>query len=158
MITTKGKKTKARISGTLKIKKWLAEQGVISCELKFPGCVGKFTAALAHDDKGRFMSAEELADPDPERVIIACSSCHYIIEHEMKREAMQALVREVAKSRFNFKGSKILMQKKQDKINEKDEKKKRKSNGPAVPDICPKCHYQTYRLFSCPNCGNSFVK
>lgn len=103
-----GKRTKARSLGTSWAKNALHKMGVNGCELAeeivaagFPNeCLGAFTAALAHDDKGRFLSEEELRHPDLGRVCIACSYCHGVIEYKMPRLKMQEIVRKVAKARL----------------------------------------------------------
>lgn len=104
-----GKRTKARQLGTTQVKKMLYDLGVRGCELSgeiialgFPNkCLGSFTAALVHDDKGRYLSEEELRHPDLGRVCIGCSYCHGIIEYKMPRLKMQEIVRKVAKERGN---------------------------------------------------------
>ena len=100
-------RTKARQLGTKWAKEELISMGVNGCELAeevvklgFPNkCCGAFTAALAHDDKGRYLSEEELRHPDLARVCIACSYCHGIIEYKIPRLKMQEIVRKVAEER-----------------------------------------------------------
>lgn len=147
------KRTQARQIGTRWAKYKLNSMGIKKCELSKEleemgyenKCLGGFTVALAHDDKGRYLSLDELMHPDLGRVCLACSYCHEIIEYQMPRLEMQEVVRKVAGER-----NKKLMVKTNDNNNKKKEKR--------VPDVCPYCKYSTGGLSICPHCHKLLVK
>lgn len=145
-----GGKTLARQIGSKKAVEGLKALGIFSCELKFHGCTGAFTSAIAHDDKGVYWSTEELIDPPLSRVCAACTHCHRIIEYEMGRDRMKEIVQDVAKHRtLPTESPKLIMAKKKEEEKKDSKGKEKKINNM----ICKKCGYSKGTLMICPHCG-----
>lgn len=73
------------------LKKEFAEKNITSCELKFEGCTGNWALGFCHSKKRRFIEGNEIYE-----VILACSSCHLIVEYS---KDMTKIVREVIAKR-----------------------------------------------------------
>jgi|GEM_PF-3554258 len=70
-----GRRTKMNQKGNRDGDKVIAADGVTSCELRLPGCLGSYMLQRAHRRKRRFCDQSELAV-----FAILCGHCHTQIE------------------------------------------------------------------------------
>ena len=76
-----GKVGKANIKANKIIRAYSEKHNLESCELKFKGCLGKFTMANAHRHKRAFYKGDPELLSDPKQWVKACTPCHDRIEH-----------------------------------------------------------------------------
>jgi hypothetical protein len=71
-------------------------RGVIEwCEVRFPGCQGRYGLSPAHSlDRDEIQTRDEFFE-----VVAACNVCHKVLDHKMSKEARLAKVKEVIEQR-----------------------------------------------------------
>jgi hypothetical protein len=73
------------------LKKEFAARGIVTCELRLPGCLVDDQLSFMHRVKRRFVTTDE----EMRTVILSCVPCHTVYElggHERMREAVDAAI------------------------------------------------------------------
>lgn len=89
-----GARMKAWESTRARLKVKFAAQGIVTCELGYPGCKRDDWLSFAHGRKRRKLIGDELET----LTILACTPCHDVIER-MAPEGMLAIVQSVISER-----------------------------------------------------------
>lgn len=90
-----GRKTLANMKANARLKRKFEALGITRCELGYVNCTPDSFLTWAHGKKRRKLVGDELETC----VILACQSCHQIIER-MQPDAMLAIVQSVISERF----------------------------------------------------------
>ena len=88
-----GARTLKRRRFNVKLKKIWLEQGVTSCELRLPGCLGTWAMGAAHSKKSRFL----ITDDDWLEAALSCCHCHQIQEALPHDEGYKMIMGAIAK-------------------------------------------------------------
>jgi hypothetical protein len=92
-----GKKTIAWEKKRAELKVLFEGWGVITCELKFVGCLINWALGFAHAKRRRNLKPDELG-----KVILACVHCHEILDCRKEHET-EAIVNQVIANRVILK-------------------------------------------------------
>ncbi len=92
-----GKKTKQWNEGRAKLKQIFRENGIVECEVHFEKCKVKNYLGFAHVRRRVKLATEEIIDPH--FVILACQSCHYILDFGMQRVNAEMFMNRIVASR-----------------------------------------------------------
>ena len=79
-----------------KLKKEFEKNGVVTCELKWPGCWNDNALSFAHLDKRRYLKEEELKE-----VVLLCVPCHQKVEY-MPRPKMRFILQHAINDRSGW--------------------------------------------------------
>lgn len=88
-----GRRTKAWDSAREELKQWCKQNGVFSCEIRWPGCVKDNELGFAHAVK-RNRLLKDAAPGTPEHIgtaILVCNRCHAKLERE-SHASMESIV------------------------------------------------------------------
>lgn len=84
-------KTREWINARNKLKKKFAEMGITSCEIRWGGCWNDRALGFAHTLKRRNVT-------DINRVVLACNSCHQLVE-AMTEKQMEKFLENIIANR-----------------------------------------------------------
>lgn len=91
-----GKKVKAWNSIRVVLKKEFAARGIVSCELRFEGCMGDDGLGFMHHLKRRHLKPEDMRT-----VLLACHKCHWEWERLGEAEMSKLVLKKIAERDTN---------------------------------------------------------
>lgn len=94
-----GKRTQAWLDGQPKLKAIFKDNGITSCEIALKGCKNNYLLGFAHVTRRNNYSVEDLADPHV--VVLACQSCHAIVDDasKMPKNEAEELLQNIVEAR-----------------------------------------------------------
>lgn len=92
-----GKKTVAWEEGRRELKVVFKDHGITTCEIRTQKCVRNNYLGFAHTRRRNSLTEEQVVDPH--FVVLACNSCHDIVDFRMDRKKAEALLDEIVKAR-----------------------------------------------------------
>ncbi len=84
----------ADVRKALKVK--FSSWGIEHCELRYEGCWVNSALGFAHSLPRRFITDRETL----ETVILACNSCHFILDNKYTHEETKNIVEDIIANRY----------------------------------------------------------
>lgn len=92
-LNKKGAKTLEWEAARAELKQIFKSHGVTTCELKYPKCWRNTALGFAHVAKRRELGPDEIMS-----VVLACNSCHLVVENKPHVE-MRSILEKIIKER-----------------------------------------------------------
>lgn len=92
-----GKKTDQWTQARKELKKIFEAWGVTTCEAQLAGCVRNNFLGFAHTERRVNLTEDDVRSPD--KVILACQSCHYKLDFEMPKQESKEFMEKIIASR-----------------------------------------------------------
>ena len=93
----KGKKTRNWENARVVLKKMFEAWEITRCEIKLEGCFNDDFLGFAHTERRNNLNQEDVRSPN--KVVLACQSCHDKVDFRMDRKEAKLLLEGIIKKR-----------------------------------------------------------